>query len=316
MRIQRATVFGGSGFVGRRIVKRLAADGVVVRVAVRDPESALSLKPMGAVGQIVPAYADVTNEESVRAAILGADVVVNTVGMYVPRGKGGFDAVHVEGARNVATQCAAQGVKRLVHMSGLGADAESPNAYVRSRGKGDHAVRTAFPEAAILRPSAMFGPGDALFSTIGNMTRFAPMIPVFGGGRAKVQPVYVADVADAAMACIRNRETQGTIYELGGPRAYQYRDLMRMAVAATGRGTPVVAIPFWVGYLMAFFSRPLPNPPLTRDMLYMMSVDNVVSGDQPGLADLGVEPHTVESILPSYMDAFRRGGRWKSPRLA
>ncbi len=315
MVFERATVFGGSGFVGRQVVRRLAAEGTVVRVAVRDPESALSLKPMGGVGQIVPCFADVTDAASVGTAIGEADVVVNAVSLYVPRGKRTYDRVHVEGARHVAAATQAAGA-RLLHMSGLGADEKSTNAYVRARGAGDAAVRQAMPGAIILHPSAIFGAGDHLFSALGNLIRFAPLVPRFGGGRARLQPVYVGDVADAAMVCLKGASHQGKSFELGGPRALTYRELFRLAVDITGYNRPIIILPFWMGYLMAFFGKFLPNPPITSDMLFLMQHDNVVTGGQPGFADLGIEPRTLEAMMPTFMDAFSRGGRWKGARLA
>lgn len=314
MRIGRATVFGGSGFIGRHIVQRLAKDGTVVRIAVRDPESALELKPLGAVGQIVPAYASVRDPESIMAAVHGADVVVNAVGLYVPRGRNSYQAIHVEGAAAVAKAAADAGARRLVHLSGLGADASSNNAYIRARGEGDAAVRQAFPDATLLQPSAVFGPGDHLLSNIGNMARFAPIMPLFGGGGAKLQPVYVGDVADAAHVCLTGEGHAGKTYELGGPQVYSYRQLFRMIDAATDRDRPVMAVPMWTGRILAFFGRLMPNPPVTKDMLYLMSQDNVATED--GLAALGLTAQSLESILPTVMDAYRRGGRWKNPRMA
>ena len=315
MAIERATVFGGSGFVGRQIVRRLAADGTVVRVAVRDPENALSLKPMGAVGQIVPCFADVTDPASVAAAVGDGDVVVNAVSLYVPRRKLRYDRVHVDGARNVASAAAAAGAT-LLHMSGLGADEKSANAYVRARGAGDAAVREAMPDAVILRPSAIFGTGDHLFSALGNMIRFAPFVPLFGGGRALLQPVYVGDVADAALVCLKTQAHRGKTLELGGPRVLNYRELFRLAVDMTGYNRPIMTLPFWTGYLMAFFGKLLPKPPITSDMLYLMQHDNVVTEGRPGFADLDIAPRTLEAIMPTFMDAFSRGGRWKGARLA
>jgi uncharacterized protein YbjT (DUF2867 family) len=315
MAFERATVFGGSGFVGRQIVRRLAAEGTVVRVAVRDPENALSLKPMGAVGQIVPCFADVTDPAGVVAAVGDADVVVNAVSLYAPRGKRTYDRVHVEGARNVATAANAAGAQ-LLHMSGLGADAKSGNGYVRARGAGDDAVRAAMADAIILRPSVVFGTSDHFFSALGNLIRFAPLVPRFGGGRAHLQPVYVGDVADAAIACLKDTTHRGNIYELGGPRVLTYRELLQLAVDMTGYNRPIVTLPFWMGYLGAFFGRFIPNPPITSDMLYLMQHDNVVDEGQPGFGDLDIEPRTLEAIMPTFMDAFSRGGRWKGARLA
>ena len=233
----------------------------------------------------------------------------------MPRGRRTYDRVHVAGARNVAAAAKDAGAP-LLHMSGLGADPKSPNAYVRARGAGDDAVRGAHADAVILRPSAIFGPGDHLFTSIGNIIRFAPFVPRFGGGRASLQPVYVGDVADAAMAALSAAGHHGKTFDLGGPRVVTYRELLQLAVDMTGYDRPIVTLPFWVGYLMAFFGRLLSTPPITRDMLFLMQHDNVVGGGETGFEAFGLAPRTMESILPTFMDAYSRGGRWKRARLA
>ncbi|MGH7002595.1 MAG: complex I NDUFA9 subunit family protein [Alphaproteobacteria bacterium] len=316
MSLRRATVFGGSGFIGRQIVKRLAAKGTVVRVAVRDPEAALFLKPMGAVGQIAPVYADVRTEKSVAAAVDGVDAVVNAVSLGVQTRRNRFADVQVRGARNVAKCAAAAGVPRLIHLSGIGSDPLSDSAYVAARGHGDAAVRDAFAAATLLKPSVVFGPGDHFFSTFAAMARLAPALPLFGGGTAKVQPVYVGDVADAAVKALETPAAAGATYELGGPAAYTYRELMELMLRLVRRRRMLVNVPERMALIMAAFAALLPNRPLTRDMVKLAVADNVVAPGAKGLDTLGIAPTSVELILPTYMDRYRKGGRWRHSRFA
>lgn len=312
----RATVFGGSGFVGRHIVQRLAKAGAVVRVAGRDPEAALFLKPMGAVGQIAPIHGEVRSEKSVAAAVAGVDVVVNAVGLGVESRRDRFADVHVRGARNVARAAAAAGVSHLVHLSGIGSDPHSDSAYVAARGHGDAAVREAFPAATLLKPSVVFGPGDHFFTTFAALARVAPALPLFGGGTARVQPVYVGDVADAAMRALRDPGAAGQDYELGGPTIYTYREVMALLLRTLDRKRMLVSVPERLALIMAAFARLLPKPPLTRDMVKLAMHDNVVGAEARRLTDLGIVPTAVELILPTYMDRYRRGGRWRNVRYA
>jgi NADH dehydrogenase len=316
MTLARATVFGGSGFIGRQIVKRLAQRGVVVRAAVRDPEAALFLKPMGQVGQIAPVAADIRSEKSVAAAVAGVDLVVNAVGLGVQTRRDRFADVHVQGARRIARLAAAAGVKRLIHMSGIGSDANSDSAYIAARGHGERVVRAEFPGATLLKPSVVFGPGDHFFTTFAAMARIAPALPLFGDGSARVQPVYVGDVADAAMKAIDAPASVGQDYELGGPTVYTYRELMTLLLHVVERKRMLVAVPERIALIMAAFAALLPNRPLTRDMVKLAVVDNVVGTGAKGLKDLGIAPTTVEVILPTYMDRYRKGGRWRSARFA
>ena len=309
MTLGRVTVFGGSGFLGRHIVKRLAARGTVVRVAVRHPDDALFLKPMGNVGQIVPVYADVRDEETVARVVAGVDGVVNAVGLYVEKGRLTFAAVHEQGALHVARQAAAAGVPGLVHISGIGASRRSDSKYVRSRAVGEELVRGAFEKATILRPSVLFGPDDAFFNTLAALVRLSPIVPVFGGGKAKVQPVYVGDVAEAAVRVLDVAEAAGKTFELGGPRIYTYAELMALVVEMTGRRRLLVPIPFVIAELQAAILSLLPDPPLTRDQVKLMKYDNTASPEAPGLKDLGIEPRSVEAVVPAYLDRFRRPGR-------
>ncbi len=302
-----ATVFGGSGFIGRYVVKRLTHKGFVVRVAVRDPEAALFLKPMGAVGQVVPLYASVANEATVQRAVDGAALVVNLVGILAESRAGQFQAVHAEGAGRVARLAAAAGVERLVQMSAIGADAASPSAYGKSKADGEQAVRTAFPAATILRPSVVFGPEDHFFNRFAAMARLLPFMPVIAGN-TRMQPVYVGDVADAVMAVLARADAAGATYELGGPRVWSFRELLAYILKETGRHRRMIEMPMGLVRLQARFMEVLPGKPLTRDQLLMLEHDNVAGSDVPGLTELGVIPTPVELVVPGYLRRFRPGG--------
>ncbi|MDX1431106.1 MAG: complex I NDUFA9 subunit family protein [Gammaproteobacteria bacterium] len=284
------TVFGGSGFLGTRIVARLRDGPYRVRVAVRHPER-VATPPVEAV------KADVRDEDSVAEAIAGAHAVVNAVGLYVERGAETFDAVHVRGAGAVARQAARAGAARLVHVSGIGADASSRSTYIRARGRGEIAVREGFPAAAILRPSAMFGPGDALLNVLDDITRFAPVIPLFGGGNTRLAPVLVDDVAEAVARALDQPAAPGTTYELGGPDVWAYRDLVERVLEFRGRRRMLMPVPFAMWALGSRVASVLPNPPITPDQVALMRRDNVPDPDAAGFAALGIEPRSVDEML-------------------
>ncbi len=301
-----ATVFGGSGFIGRYVVKRLAAQGHVVRVAVRDPEAALFLKPMGVVGQVVPLYAPVQHEAEVHRAVDGADLVVNLVGILAERRPGDFQRIHAEGAGRVARLAAAAGAARLVQISAIGADAASPSRYAASKAEGEQAVRAAFPAATILRPSVVFGAEDQLFNRFATMAQRLPVMPVIAGA-TRFQPVYVGDVADAVMAGLRP-DAPGTTFELGGPQVLSMRELLTYVLTETGRHRRLVTVPMCLARLQAAVLERLPGKLLTRDQLLMLQRDNVVAEGMPGLADLGIVPTPMDLVVPAYLRRFRRGG--------
>ncbi len=308
------TVFGGSGFIGRHVVQRLAAAGARVRVAVRYPREAAHLQPMGDVAQIVPFPASLSHEGSVRAAVADADAVVNLVGILFEKGRQKFDAVHRQGAATAARAAKDAGVATLVHMSALGADPQSRAKYARSKAAGEAAVREAFPEAVILRPSVVFGPQDGFFNLFGSLARFSPFLPVIGGGGGtKFQPVYVGDVADAVMTGLGDPSCAGQTYELGGPAVYGFREILEIILRETGRKRPLVPVPFFLASLQAAFLQLMPTPLLTRDQVKLLKTDNVVSGDLPGLAELGIQPTGVEAIIPTYLRRYRRGGPFRRP---
>jgi len=298
-----ATVIGGSGFLGRYIVKRLAAAGHIVRVAVRDPAAASFLKPMGRVGQIVPLYANITSDGTLARAIEGADIAVNLVGILAERKSGEFFQLQAEGAGRIARLAAASGVRHLVHMSAIGADADSPAKYAQSKAKGETLVAEHFPLAVILRPSLVFGPEDGFFNRFASLALISPVMPVISGS-SRFQPVYVGDVADAAMAAITRPDAQGKIFELGGPKIMTFREILGWILAQIGRNRPLVPMPAVAAELM---SR-IPFSGLTHDQLLMLSRDNVANPALPGLAELGVVPTPIDLIVPAYLARYRKGG--------
>lgn len=314
MTIAQITVFGGSGFIGRHIVRRLAKRGLVVRAAVRRPELAEFLRPMGDVAQVVPVQANIRNAESVAAAIRGSQAVVNATGIQVQRGRQRFSAVHVEGVHHIAEAARAAGVERLVHISGLGADdaEEAETAFARSKIEGEKALREAFPNATVLRPSVVFGPEDAFINNLAAAVRLAPFMPAIGGDHTRFQPVYVGDVAAAVLACLERPESAGRTYELGGPTVYTMRQIAELVLKAMGRDMRIVDVPFSLARLGGLIGQFLPNPPLTFDQAVLLEKDSVTSPDRPGLADLGIAPTAAEVVLPTYLDRFRVGGRYST----
>jgi uncharacterized protein YbjT (DUF2867 family) len=302
-----ATVFGGSGFIGRYVVKRLAQAGFLVRVATRRTDRALFLKPMGAVGQVVPLHAAITDEAAVARAIQGASVVVNLVGILAERRSGDFNRIHVDGAALVARLAAAAGVEHLVHLSAIGADPASPSAYGASKGRGEQAVRAAFPGVVILRPSIVFGPEDQFFNRFATMAQLLPFMPVISGA-TKFQPVYVGDVADAVMAAIGHPGAAGATYQLGGSQVMSFREILAYILEETAHARPMIAVPMCLARLQAFFLEKLPGRLLTRDQLVMLGRDNVCAPDAPGLAELGIVPTPVDLVVPAYLRRFRPGG--------
>jgi uncharacterized protein YbjT (DUF2867 family) len=301
------TVFGGSGFIGRYVVRDLARSGKTVRVAVRDTERALFLKTAGTIGQIVPLHAPITDDAAVHRAVAGADWVVNLVGVLAETRAGSFQAIHVAGAARIATAAAAAGGKRLIHVSAIGAGPDSDSRYAASKGDGENAVRAAFPAATILRPSIVFGPEDNFFNRFAGMSRIMPFMPVIEGA-TRMQPVYAGDVADAVLAALQSDDTKGKTYELGGPKTWLFVDLLAYILKVTGRDLPLVNMPVPLVRLQACLLEMLPGKLLTRDQLKLLAHDNVVSSAALGLTDLGISPTAVEQIVPNYLRRYRPGG--------
>lgn len=302
-----ATVFGGTGFIGRYVVQRLANLDYVVRVATSHPGAGRFLQTQGRVGQIVPLAASVADPGAVARAVAGANLVVNLVGILHERKPGDFQRLQAEGAGTIARLAAEAGTERLVQVSAIGADPNSPSQYGKTKAAGEAAVRAAFPGAVILRPSIVFGPEDQFFNRFAGMARLLPFMPVVAGA-TRFQPVYVGDVADAVVAAATRDDAVGKTYELGGPRAISFRDLLRFILDATGHRRPLVDMPGGLVRLQARLSEYLPNPPLTRDQLVMLQRDNVVTPGMPGLAELGISAKSVEAVVPGYLARFRPGG--------
>jgi uncharacterized protein YbjT (DUF2867 family) len=308
MRYRRVAVIGASGFIGRYVVKRLAARGIVIAAVVRNVEAAKLLLPMGDVGQIARLGANLLDDARLAAAIAGAEAVINLVGILHESGSQRFDAIHHEGPARLGALATAAGVKRLVHISALGADPAAPSAYGRSKAAGEQALRASFPGATILRPSIVFGPEDAFFNRFARLAQLLPALPLIGGGTTRFQPVYVGDVADAVMAALDDRASAGQTYELGGPRIYTFKALMELILAETKRKRLLVPVPWALARCQGALLQLLPNPPLTVDQVRSLERDNVVSPGARTLADLGIAPDTVEAIVPAYLDRYRRGG--------
>lgn len=313
---RRVTVLGASGFVGRYVVKHLAQRGAVVAAVSRNATQAGFLRPMGDVGQVALIDADLLDEARIAATVAGADAVVNAVGILHEGGRQRFEAAHHRGPALLARLAKAAGAQRFVHLSAIGADAAAPSAYARTKALGEAAVREAFPEATILRPSLVFGPEDAFFNRFAAMARCLPALPLIGGGRTRFQPVYVGDVAGAAVAGLERPDTAGGVYELGGPRVYTFRQLMEVMLREIGRRRMLVDVPFALAAVEAAVLEWLPNPLLTRDQVRMLKHDSVVSPGAAGLLDLGITPTALELVLPTYLDRFRRGGRWVTSHAA
>jgi NADH dehydrogenase len=293
------SVLGGTGFLGRRVVATLAAAGWRVRMVARRPQA---WHPGTGVEAVA---ADIRNAAVLAAALDGAAAVVNAVGLYVERGAETFDAVHVLGARRIAEHAAAGGVARLVHVSGIGVDGASPSAYVRARAHGEQAVREAFPGATVLRPSVLYGAGDALLSTLDAMSRLTPVLPLFGRGETRLQPVHVDDVAAAVVRVLEQPASAGQVYELGGPRTWTYRELVELVLHHRARHRPLLPVPFVTWDLIARVAGAFPDPPLTRDQVALMREDNVVAPGALGFAELGLSPRDLEQALPQCLPRRR-----------
>lgn len=310
------TIYGGSGFVGRYIARRMAKAGWRVRVAVRRPNEAMFVKPYGVVGQVEPVFCNIRDDASVAKVMQDADAVVNCVGILVESGKNSFSAVQEEGAARIARIAAEQGVAKMVHISAIGADANSDSVYARTKAAGEEAVLRYLPDAVILRPSLVFGPEDQFFNRFGAMTRMGPFLPI-AGANSRFQPVYVDDVAQAAELALTGQAAPG-VYELGGPQVASFRELMQTMLEVVQRRRIVIGLPRWIAAIMAgvldivqFVSFGLlTNGVLTRDQLRNLSRDNVVGEGARGFEALGIKPTALEAVLPEYLWRFRPAGQY------
>lgn len=309
------TIFGGAGFLGRYIARRMAKEGWRVRVAVRRPNEALHVRPYGSVGQVEPVFCNIRDDASVRAALLGADAAVNCVGTFDKSGKNNFDAVHVDGAGRIARIASEVGIDQLTHISAIGADAGSDSLYAQSKAAGEAAVLEHMPDAVILRPSVMFGPEDQFFNRFGTLARYSVVLPIVGAN-TKFQPVYVDDVAQAAVKATLGQAQAGT-YELGGPDVSTFRELMHEMLRTIHRRRLVLNIPFWAASIIAPISEVVDKlsiglipAQITGDQVRSLKSDNIVSDDAKGFAELGIKPTSTETLLPEYLWRFRPSGQF------
>lgn len=309
---QLITIFGGSGFIGRHVVAKLAKTGARIRVAVRNPHLATRVFPMGDPGQIAALRCNLTDEAQVAAAVAGADVVINLVGILAEWGERSFSAVQAQGAGNAARAARAAGVKTFVQMSAIGAAPESASAYARTKAEGEAAVLEHFPDALIPRPSIVFGPEDGFFNRFGAMAASAPILPLLGGGETKMQPVYVGDVAEALTRALAHGETG--VLELGGARVYSFRELMDYVRQVTGLRPMLLTVPWPIASAMGAILEWLPFQLLTRDQVRLLKQDNVVAPGSRGLSTLGIVPVPVEAIVPSYLYVYRKEGQFTDLR--
>lgn len=311
------TVFGGSGFLGRHVVRALARRGYRVRVAVRRPDLAEHVQPLGVVGQIMPVQANLRHRWSIDRAVAGADAVVNLVGILHEAGSQSFDAVQAFGPRAIAEAARAEGIDRVVHISAIGADPESPSAYGRSKAAGEVGMFEVQPQAVILRPSILFGPEDGFFNRFAAMARLSPVLPLIGA-ETKFQPVFVGDVAEAVARAVEGEAKPGAIYELGGPEVKSFRACMELMLQVIRRKRLLLPIPFGVARLQAYLLQLLPGAPLTVDQVELLKIDNVVdevaAEDGRTLQGLGIEPRTLAAILPTYLERFREHGQYDAHR--
>jgi NADH dehydrogenase len=311
------TVFGGSGFLGKHVVRALVAKGYRVRVPMRRPHIGMDLRVIGNVGQVQLMQANLRFEKSVQRAVEGSDAVINLVAVLYEAGQQSFEALHVRGAETLAKAVAAEGITNFVHVSAIGADKDSESDYARTKGEGEEIVREHVPTVDIVRPSIIFGNEDEFFNRFASMAQLSPALPLIGGGKTKFQPVYVADVADAIARRVE-AEASAQTYELGGPEIYSFKELMQFMLETIGKKRLLVPVPWFAANMMGFGGEmvgamPFLEPFLTRDQVENLKNDNVVGQDVQGFADLGIKPETIEAIVPSYLIKYRKYGEFHQP---
>jgi NADH dehydrogenase len=306
------TVFGASGLIGRHTVQALARAGYRIRACVRYPNLAHYLPPMGTVGQIQLMKCNVLDEDSVARAVQGSSAAINLVGILYPAGGQNYEDIHIEAPQTIAKAAKAAGVETLLHVTTMGISEESESNYSRSKAEGENAIREIFPNATLIKPSIVFGPEDNFFNKFAWLARVAPVLPLVGGGHTKFQPVFVADVADAITKCVGEASTRGKTYELGGPAIYSFKEMIQAILHATGRKNPLLPMPFWMAAISAVFLQFLPGKLLTPDQVKFLKTDNVPSPGALGLKDLGIQPESLEAILPTYLWRFRPKGQYEN----
>ena len=312
-----ATIFGGTGFVGRQIVRELADKGIIVKVATRIPESAYFLKPCGAVGQIVPVACNYKNTNDVHEAIKGSDYVVNCIGILYEKRKSTFERAHVDIPAMIAKACADENVSRFVHISALGSE-NGTSKYAKTKLDGEQAVLANYAGATILRPSVIFGEDDSFFNMFAELSRYVPFLPLIGGGKTKFQPVFVGDVADAAVKGLLDPSSkyQGKTYQLGGPDVVDFKEIYELLFKYTGRRKKLLPLPFGFAKFEAMFLSLLPKPLLTPDQVESLKTDNIVDESALGFREFGIQPRSMELILPQYLERYRAGGRFSKFKAA
>lgn len=309
-----AVIFGATGFIGRQITRELAELGVRIKVATRIPERAYFLRPFGDVGQIVPIACDYS-QESISDIIKGCDYVVNTIGILFEKKKNSFQKAHVEIPKRIATASKEQNVERFVHISALACE-RGTSKYAHTKLAGEQEILQIFPEATILRPSVVFGEDDSFFNMFAEMSSYLPFLPLIGGGKTKFEPVYVGDVADAAIYALQNNNAKGHIYELCGPDRVSFKEIYEILMEETKRKRALVPLPIPFAKFQAFFMQVLPKPPLTPDQVESLKTDNVKNDDALTLEDMNINPTAMKLILPEYLERYRPGGRFAYQKTA
>lgn len=302
------TVIGGTGFLGRYVVQALAQEGYAVQVISRNAHRAAHQQPLGYQTRVVYKSGDITQPRSIQEAVAGSFAVINLVGILFEKRKQRFSAIHAQCPERLAQLAKEAGVKRFIHISALGVDKAVQSIYARSKGTGEKAVMAAFPQATILRPSVVFGAEDNFFNQFACLSRCAPALPLIGGGHTQFQPVYVGDVAKAVIATLKQPETAGRTYELGGPEVLSFREILSYIQEQTGYQRCLVTLPWPMANLIGFFSELLPKPPLTRDQVKLLKQDNVVEAERDGFTALGIKPTAIGQIVPQYLQRYRKPG--------
>jgi uncharacterized protein YbjT (DUF2867 family) len=309
MKQKRVTIFGGSGFLGRYVVELLADQGAIITVAVRDVEKAKFLKPLGQVGQITPIKTNARNKADLAKAVENADIVINLIGILYKQGQQTFEKMHINIPQILSRLSTEAGVDSLLQVSAIGANQSAVSEYLRTKGEGEKAIYKNFPGAIILRPSVIFGPEDKFFNLFGSLSRISPILPLYGNGKTFFQPIYVRDVASAIVGALSTSSSKGKTYEIGGPHVYSYTELMKIVLHNTRRRCLLLPVPFLIGEIQGRIMDLMPKPLLTYDQMLSLKADNIVSENAFNLSDLGIQPTAVETIIPTYLSRYRKGGR-------
>ncbi|MDA9189857.1 complex I NDUFA9 subunit family protein [Alphaproteobacteria bacterium] len=312
LRNKTVSVIGGSGFIGRALVEKLARAGARVTVLTRNTVRSKNLKPLGDVGQITVIGGDALVNDDLTLAIQSADYVVNLIGIFHPSGKQNFENAQAQLPQNIATVAQKTGIKKIIHLSAIGADLNSSSNYLRTKAEGERGLLSVAPSSTILRPSIVFGPGDGFFDRFAKMAMIAPALPLLGGGTTKFQPVFVGDVADSILYCLTHQQTDGQNYELGGPSIYSFKELLAYTLSSIGKKRGLIPVPIFAMQLPAALASILPNPPITRDQLRMLSSDNIVNEKMPDITSFGIIPQPIEAHVPNYLSCYRQGGIFAS----